>query len=108
MMTVVDHAIGVEGELVLAQDAELPRTNYVALLRIELAGQHLHEGGFAGAVRSGEAVALPRRECCAHVFKQDFCAVAHGYVTYRDHDVFYFDEPENCGKCRRGEAQLTH
>jgi hypothetical protein len=35
----VDDAIGVEGELVLAQDAELARADDVALLGVELAGE---------------------------------------------------------------------
>ena len=57
----VDDAIGVEGELILAQHAELARAHDVALLRVELAGEDLHEGGLAGAVGPGEAVAAARR-----------------------------------------------
>ena len=56
----VDDAEAVERELVLAQDAELGRTDDGALLRRQLAGQQLHEGRLAGAVRAGQAVAAAR------------------------------------------------
>ena len=53
----VDDAISVEGELILAQHAEFARADDGALLRLEFAGEDLHEGGFAGAVGPGESVA---------------------------------------------------
>ena len=43
----IDHAIAVECELILAQYAQLPRTHYRALLRVQFAGQDFHESGFA-------------------------------------------------------------
>ncbi len=46
----------VEGELVLAQHAELVGPDDGAFLGQRLAGQQLHERGLAGAVRPGEAV----------------------------------------------------
>ena len=49
----VDDAIFVEGKLVLAQHAELARADDGSLLRLKFAGQKLHEGGLAGAVRAG-------------------------------------------------------
>ena len=39
----VDDTVGVEGELVLGEHAELARTDNVALLRVELAGEDLHD-----------------------------------------------------------------
>jgi hypothetical protein len=53
----VDHAIGVKGELILAQHAKLARPHHRALLRIQFAGQDLHEGRLARAVRPGQSVA---------------------------------------------------
>ena len=67
----VDDAIGVEGELILAQDAELARADDGAFLGVELAGEDLHEGGFAGAVGAGEAVAAAGDEADADVFEED-------------------------------------
>ena len=46
-----------------------------------LAGQELHEGGLAGAVGAGQAVALARREGGRDFVKQNFGAVAHGYIA---------------------------
>ena len=77
----VDHAIGVEGELVLAQDAELARADDGALLRLEFAGEHLHESGLAGAVGAGQAVALARRKGGGDFVEQNFGAVAHGNIA---------------------------
>ena len=39
----IDHAISVEGKLVLAQDPELSWTHHRAFLRVNLAGKDLHE-----------------------------------------------------------------
>ena len=57
----VDDAIGVEGELVLAEDAEFAGAHDVALLGVELAGEDLHKCGLAGTVGAGEAVAAAGR-----------------------------------------------
>jgi len=78
----IEHAIAVEGKLVLAQHAKLSRTHHSPLLRLEFAGQQVHEGRLAGAVRPAEAVALPRRKGCGYLVKQNFGAVAHGNITY--------------------------
>ena len=53
----VDHPERVEGELILPEHAELVGPDDRALLRLQLAGEQLHEGGLAGAVRPGQAVA---------------------------------------------------
>ena len=58
----VDHAEFVERELVLAQNAELLGPADVALGRLDLAGENLHQRGFARAVRAGDGVAAPREE----------------------------------------------
>ena len=81
----VDDAIGVEGELVLAEHAELARADDGALLRVELAGEDLHEGGFAGAVGSGEAVAAAGDKGDADVLEEHLRAVAHGDIADTDH-----------------------
>ena len=81
----VDDAIGVEGELILAEDAELAGADDGALLGVELAGEDLHEGGFAGAVGAGEAVAAAGDEADADVFKEDLGAVAHGDIADTEH-----------------------
>ena len=77
----VDHAILVEGKLILAQNAELPRADDGSLLRLKFAGQKLHEGGLAGAVGAGEAVALPRNKAGGNFVEQNFGAVAHGHIA---------------------------
>ena len=60
----VDDAEVVEGELVLAQNAELLRARDGSLGRLEFAGQDLHQGRFAGAVGAGDGVTPARRETC--------------------------------------------
>jgi hypothetical protein len=77
----VDRGVGIEGELILAQDAELAGTHDGALLRIEFAAEQLHERGFARAVGPGEAIALARRKRRRDFIKQNFCAVAHGHIA---------------------------
>src|SRR5579862_10038397 len=76
----VDNAIGVEGKLILAQYAELLWTHDSSLLRIKFAGQKVHKRSFTCAVRPGQAIALARRERRRDLFKQNFGAVAHGYI----------------------------
>ena len=77
----IDHAIGVKGKLVLAEYAELFGAHNAALLRLKFAGKQVHKGRLAGAVRASEAKAFARRERGADLFKQNFCAIAHGNVT---------------------------
>jgi hypothetical protein len=67
----VDDAIGVEGELILAEHAELAGADDGALLGVELAGEDLHEGGLAGAVGPGEAVAAAGDKGDADVLEED-------------------------------------
>ena len=81
----VDDAVGVEGELILAEYAELARADDGTFLRVELAGEDLHEGGLAGAVGSGEAVAAAGDEADADVLEEHLRAVAHGYIADTEH-----------------------
>ncbi len=77
----IDHAKGVESELVLAQNADALRANHVALLGIQFAGQDLHERRLAAAVRARQAIAPGGQEDGRHVFEQDFRAVAHADIA---------------------------
>ena len=77
----VDHAVFIEGKLILAQHPQLPRPHYRTLLRIHLAGQEVHESGFARAVGPGQSVALARRKRGGNFVEQNFSAVAHGHIT---------------------------
>ena len=76
----VDDAVGVEVVLVLPEDAELFGADDGALLGVELAGEDLHEGGFAGAVGAGEAVAAAGGEGDGDIFEEELRAVAHGDI----------------------------
>ena len=78
----IEHAIFIECKLILAQHAQLSRANHSSLLRLEFAGQKIHEGGFAGAIWPGQAIALPRRKRRGYFVKQNFGAVAHGHIAY--------------------------
>ncbi len=51
----VDDAEAIEGEMILAQHAELGRSDHRALLRRQLAREQLHERGLAGAIRARSA-----------------------------------------------------
>ena len=71
MMTVSMTRNLIEHVLVLVQDAELARPHDRAALRLVLARQQLHEGGLAGAVRAGEAVAPTDGERRGDVLEED-------------------------------------
>ncbi len=73
----VDDAVRVEGVLVLFEDAEFLGADHSALLGIDLAGEDLHEGGLAGAVGPGEAIAASAGERYRDILKEQLCAVAH-------------------------------
>ena len=81
----VDDAELVEGVLVLAQHAEPGRAQDRAALRRLFAGQQLHEGGLARAVRSGEAVATPRLEHRRYVVEEHLVAEAHRHAADGNH-----------------------
>ncbi len=85
----VDDAEGVELVLVLLEDAELFGADYGALLGVELAGEDLHEGGFAGAVGAGEAVAAIAVEGDRDVLEEELRSVAHGDIGDRDHLLYF-------------------
>ena len=78
----IDHAMFVEGELVLAQDTELFRPRDVAFGRFELAGKDLHERGLARAVGAGDRVAAAREKGGRDVLEQYSGAEPHRDVVY--------------------------
>lgn len=81
----IDDTVGVKGELILAQHAQFFRPRYGALLRLVLAGEQLHKGGFPRAVGPGETIAAARQERRRNIIEEDFCAEAHGDITYGNH-----------------------
>ena len=85
----VDDAEGVELVLVLLEDAELFGADDGALLGVQLAGEDLHEGGLAGAVGAGEAVAAAAVEGDGDVLEEQLRAVAHGDIRDRDHLLYF-------------------
>src|SRR5262249_4045954 len=58
----VERAPGLEGELILLEDARALGPADLARVRLELTRQDLQERGLAGPVRSGEAVAAAGAE----------------------------------------------
>jgi hypothetical protein len=77
----VDHTEGIEGELVLTQNAQLPWAHHRSFLGVEFAAEQLHERGLPGPVGAGQAIALARRKRRGDFFKQYFGAVAHGHIA---------------------------
>src|SRR5262249_35236873 len=77
----VEHRVSVEGELILAQNPELARSDNSSLLGLKLSAEQLHEGRLACAVGSGQAVAPPRGKRSRDLFEQNLGAVAHGYIA---------------------------
>ena len=77
----VNHAIGIEGKLVLAQHPELFGADDRTFLRVLFTCQELHKRRLAGAVGAGEAVALSRHEAGGNFVKQNFGAEAHGHIA---------------------------
>ena len=106
----VDDAIGIEGELVLTENAEFARADDGAFLRVELAGEDLHEGGFAGAVGPGESVAAAGDKADADFFKEDLGAVTHGDVADTEHGVSgsYVGPQRGIGSAGRMKLKLGH
>ncbi len=77
----VDDTVRVEGELILAENAELAGTHHSSLLRVQFTSQKLHESGLAGAVGTSQAVALSGTKAGGNFVKQNFGAVAHGHIA---------------------------
>ena len=97
----VDDAVRVEGELILAQDAEPRRPADAALLRLQVARQQLHEGRLAGAVRPGQAVAPARRKGRRHLVEEHLRPVPHGHARDRYH-------PANPHSGPHGQGPTSH
>ena len=77
-------AVGGACEVLQAADGwialNLARADDVALLGVDLAGEDLHEGGFAGAVGAGEAIASAGGEGDGDILKEELGAVTHGDI----------------------------
>ena len=99
----VDHAVLVERVVILAQHAELRRTDHRAALRLEVARQQLHERGLAGAVRAGQPVSPPWCKGRRDVLEQDLRTVAHGHTIDSDHENRILWK----GFCRTGELLIV-
>ena len=79
----VDHALIVEGKLVLGQNAQLLGPGDVALGGLDLAGQNFHQGRFARAIRPGNAIAAASKEGGGDVLEEDPRPIAHRNVVNR-------------------------
>ena len=81
----INHSIGIERILVLAQHAQLFRAHHHALLRIQISAQDFHKRGFAGSIRTGQAIAAARGKCGGYIFEQNLRTIAHAYIADRNH-----------------------
>ncbi len=84
----VEHALVLVGELVLVaacRGAGPSCEHHFADAGVELAAQHLHEGGFAAAVGADEPVAVAIGELDRDVFEEGLGAELNGYVGGRKH-----------------------
>jgi hypothetical protein len=81
----VEDAVALVAELVLAQDSEALGALHSAAVRILVTGEDLHEGGLAGPVRAGQAVAPPWMEGDVDVLEQLLRPEGLADVLYRDH-----------------------
>ena len=57
-----------------------------ALGGLQLAGENLHQGGFAGAVGAGDGVAPARDEGAGHVLEEDPRTEAHSDIVHGQHN----------------------
>ena len=73
----VDHSIGIEGELVLAKNADAFRACDRTFGGLQFAGQDFHERRFAGAIGAGNRVAASSLKGRVDLFKQNSGAEAH-------------------------------
>ena len=76
----VGHTKAIEGEMVLPQHAEPGGVHDRAALRRQLAGQQLHEGGFAGAVRARQPVPTARRKRRRHIVEEHLRPEPHRHT----------------------------
>ena len=85
----VEHALVLVAELVLIQLAE-PHARLqhdVAGARLEIAAQHLHERGFARAVRADQAIAVAVGEFDRDLLEERLGAELNGDVGSGEHIV---------------------
>ncbi len=85
----VDDAVSVVFEMVLLEHAEteIPGDLDRSGVRVLVAREHLDEGGFAGAVGSGEAITLAGIELHRDVLEEDLRAKALGDFLEQDHGM---------------------
>ena len=83
----VEHALVFVGELVLLEPAE-PQArlqHHLAGALLQLTAEDFHEGGFAGAVRPDQAIAVAVGEFHRHLLEQRFGAELDGDVRSGKH-----------------------
>ena len=84
----IENGVLVKGELVLAEhrDALSPPPGNLATIRLKLTCQDLQKGGFSGAVRPDQAVAVARGELDIDVFEDDSLAIGESNIRCGYHD----------------------
>src|SRR5581483_4396234 len=85
----IQNAVGIERELILAQNPDLLRPRDGALRRLNLSGQNLHERRLARSIGTSDGVPPPGLERSGYVFKQNASAVAHGNIVDRNQGKSY-------------------
>ena len=78
----VQNAERIEGELILAENADLLRPSNGAFTGLDFAGQNFHERRFAGAIGAGNRVTPSRLKCGGHFVEEDAASEAHGEIIY--------------------------
>ena len=75
-----------------AVDERLTQQGHIArdAKELQLAAEDLHEGGFAAAVGTDQAVAVAVAEFDGHVFEQRLGAKLHGDVGGGDHGQSWY------------------
>ena len=83
----IEHPLILVGELVLIQSAEAhARLQHdIAGARLQLAAEHLHESGLAGAVGADESIAVTVGELDRDLFEQRFRAKLNGDIRGSKH-----------------------
>src|SRR5690606_25090620 len=85
----VDHDEFFVGELVVVQLTQtlVGRQAHVTGGRLQGTVQNLHEGGFATAVGTDQAVTVAITEFNGNIFKQRLGTKLHGDISGREHEV---------------------
>ena len=85
----VEDGVFVVLELILLEDghARAGLEEDIAGRRLQLAGEHFQKGGFAGAVRADDAIAVAGCELQVDLLEQDAAAELHAEVGNCDHSL---------------------